>query len=148
MAEPEPIELTEETLAWVSARQKVLNDRTLDILVGGDRDAGVAVVPYAQEAANSGGLLDVEDTDLAGYPLSNVTTGKLLDCYRDSEKPTDGRVGVSLSRQITIVESFRKQLLGRRSMRSSIIAHQVSVEEKRMETDDLTQTYMIGGSLE
>jgi len=148
MAEPEPIELTEETLAWVSARQKVINDRVLDILVGGDRAADVAVVPYVQEATDSGGLLDVEDTDLAGYPLSNVTTGKLLDCYRDSTKPTDGRVGVALSRQITIMESFRKQLLGRRSMRSSIISHQASVEEKRMETDDLTQMYMIGGSLE
>jgi hypothetical protein len=148
MAEPEPIELTEETLAWVAARQKVIYDRVLDVLVQGDRGDDVAVVPYAQEAVDFGGLLDVEDTDLAGYPLSNVTTGKLLDCYRDSTKPTDGRVGVSLSRQITIMESFRKQLLGRRSMRSSIISHQASMEEKRMETDDLTQMYMIGGSLE
>jgi hypothetical protein len=138
----EAIALSAETAAWLAARKSALGQAATNV---GSRNGAAEVVAYATVAALP---IFGPDPELAGYPLSNETTKTLLDLYRDREKPTDGRRGVALSRQIAVLESFRKQLIGRRSPRSLIWEHQAAYEVGRSTAEKLIPVYLVGGSIE
>jgi len=141
---PNPIELTADTENWAKARAKIRARRIKAFYDWTDLDDRDVVLPYAVEA--TGYALDRLD-DLAGYPLTKETTEKFLDKYRNVEEPVPGDEAIALSRQLSILESFRKQLVGRRSRRAQIIEHQYVTETNRETEHDITLLHLIGGKL-